>query len=361
MNPQGRGSLFLAFTKLFYLDLWINTLFVVIFAHFYYNRFVEFLWNEVTNMNKNTFKGSILLFIGAFVWGVAFVAQSIGMNHLNAFAFNSIRNFIGVITLLPVLFGQICAQRTDLNDVQMHDSGDNSLYKALKKIFSKDLLIGGLICGTALCIASNFQQLGLQYSTVGKSAFITTLYIVFVPLLGLFFKKKLPVQVWIGVILAMIGLYLLCMKDEVFVLSIGDIYLLLSAFFFTIQITAVGYFAPKLNGVALSMMQFLVTAVLSGICMIFTEIPTWNDIIAAAVPLLYAGVISCGIGYTLQIVGQKYLSATVASLIMSLESVFATLAGWLILKEILSTKELIGCGLVFAAVILTQLPSPKKS
>lgn len=312
-------------------------------------------------MNKNSIKGAVLLLIGAFVWGVAFVAQSVGMNHLNAFAFNSIRNFIGVIALLPVLFWQIYIKKQNLNNVQNHDSSKTSLHTSVRNIFSKDLLIGGLICGTALCIASNFQQLGLQYSTVGKSAFITTLYIVLVPLLGLFFKKKLPLQVWIGVVLAMIGLYLLCMKDEAFILGIGDIYLLLCAFFFTIQITAVDYFAPKVNGVALSVMQFLVTAVLSGICMMFTEIPSWSDITAAAVPLLYAGVISCGIGYTLQIVGQKYLSATVASLIMSLESVFATLAGWLILKEILSTKELIGCGLVFAAVILTQLPGPKKN
>lgn len=324
-------------------------------------------------MNKNTFKGSVLLFIGSFVWGVAFVAQSVGMNHLNAFAFNSIRNFIGVFALLPVLFWQMYLQKKhlpqDMDSEHIHSQpskahssvSSNFLSIGIKTIFTRDLFLGGLICGTALCIASNFQQLGIQYSTVGKSAFITTLYIVFVPLLGLFFKKKLPVQVWIGVILAMVGLYLLCMKDEAFVLGIGDIYLLLCAFFFTIQITAVDYFAPKVNGVALSMMQFLVTAVLSGICMIVTEIPSWSDIIAAAVPLLYAGVISCGIGYTLQIIGQKYLSATVASLIMSLESVFATLAGWIILKEILSTKELIGCGLVFTAVILTQLPGPKKT
>lgn len=311
-------------------------------------------------MDKNSLKGSLLLFLGAFIWGTTFIAQSVGVNHLNAFAFNCIRNFIGVIALLPVLLWQICMKPKNMNSVQEIDSSANSLYQNIKEIFSKDLLIGGLICGTALCIASNFQQLGIAYSTVGKSAFITALYIVLVPLLGLFFKKKLSIQIWIGVILAMIGLYLLCMKDEVFVLSTGDIYLLLCAFFFTIQITAVDHFAPKVNCVALSMMQFFVTAILSGIGMIFTKIPTWADITAAAIPLLYAGVLSCGIAYTLQIVGQKYLSATVATLIMSLESVFAALAGWLILNELLSTKELIGCGLVFAAVILTQIPAPSK-
>ena len=155
----------------------------------------------------------------------------------------------------------------------------------------------------------------------------------------------------------MIGLYLLCMKNEVFVLEIGDIYLLLCAFFFTIQITAIDYFAPKVNSIALSMMQFFVTAILSGICMLFNELPTIENIIGGIIPLLYAGVLSSGVAYTFQIIGQKHLAPTVASLIMSLESVFATLAGWVVLKEYLSTKELIGCGLVFAALILTQLPT----
>lgn len=290
-------------------------------------------------MNKNALKGSLLLLLGAFIWGTAFVAQSMGTNHLNAFAFNCIRNFIGLIALSPILLWEIYGQKRNP-----------------RSIFTKELLLAGTICGIALCIASNFQQLGIQYSTVGKSAFITTLYIVFIPLLGLFFKKKVSFQVWMAVFLAMAGLYLLCMKDEALVLEIGDIYLMLCAFFFTIQIAAVDHFAPKVDGVALSMMQFFVTAILSGVLMIFTDIPTWSDINAAALPLLYAGVISCGIGYTLQIIGQKHLSATVASLIMSLESVFATLAGWLILHEVLSTKELIGCGLVFVAVILSQLP-----
>jgi len=298
-------------------------------------------------MNKNSLKGAFLLLVVATVWGIAFVAQSVGMEYLNAFAFNSIRNFIGVITLSPVLF------------LRYQRANKETQKKPL--IFTKGLFVGGLLCGTALCIASNFQQLGLEHSTVGKSAFITTLYIVLVPILGIFLKKKVSLFVWIGVVLAMIGLYLLCMKDEAFVLGIGDIYLLLSAFFFSIQITAVDYFVAKVDGVALSMMQFLVTAILSGICTLFTEIPTWSDILSAAIPLLYAGVISCGIGYTLQIIGQKYLQATVASLIMSLESVIATLAGWLILREVLSTKELIGCGLVFIAVILAQLPTKKST
>lgn len=345
-------------------------------------------------MKHYSLKGIILLLITASVWGVAFVAQSSGMNHMNAFAFNCIRNIIGVIVLLPLAFYQYYkrnnfhfhatthAKQTDshnpgktLNKPNVHNRNENietfNLHNTdnipntfhLWDIFvkHKDLLIGGLVCGTALCIASNFQQLGIEHSTVGKSAFITTLYIVLVPILGLFMKKKVSLQVWIGVVLAMIGLYLLCMKEEVFVLGTGDIYLLLCALFFTFQIMLVDYYVKKADGLLLSIMQFFVTAILSGICMIFTEIPSIANIIDCAIPLLYAGGISCGVGYTLQIIGQKYVPATVASLIMSLESVIAALAGWLILHEVLSTKELVGCGLVFAAVLLTQIPVKAKN
>ena len=311
-------------------------------------------------MNKNPMKGAILLLIAAFIWGTTFVAQSVGTNHLNAFAFNCIRNFIGVFALIPVLLWQICTNRKDMNNVQTSDTSAKSLLQDIRDVFSKELMIGGILCGTALCLASNFQQMGIEHSTVGKSAFITTLYIVFVPLFGLFAKKKLPLQVWCGVVLAIIGLYLLCMKNEVFVLELGDIYLLLCAFFFTVQITVIDHFAPKVNCIALSMMQFCVTAILSGIGMISTEIPTFENILGAMIPLLYAGVLSSGIAFTFQIISQKHLAPTVASLLMSLESVFATLAGWVILKEYLSTKELIGCGLVFVAVILSQIPERKK-
>lgn len=303
-------------------------------------------------MNKNPMKGAILLLIAAFIWGTTFVAQSMGTNHLNAFAFNCIRNFIGVFALIPVLLWQINTNKKDRAE---------SLLCSIKAVFTKDLILGGFLCGMALCLASNFQQMGIEHSTVGKSAFITTLYIVFVPLFGLFAKKKLPLQVWCGVVLAIIGLYLLCMKNEVFVLELGDIYLLLCAFFFTVQITVIDHFAPKVNCIALSMMQFFVTAILSGIGMISTEIPTFENIWGAMIPLLYAGVLSSGIAFTFQIISQKHLAPTVASLLMSLESVFATLAGWVILKEYLSTKELIGCGLVFAAVILSQIPERKKN
>ena len=302
-------------------------------------------------MNKKTLKGIVLLFITAFVWGVAFVAQSVGMEHLNAFAFNSIRNLIGAVVLLPVI---LFRQKTLAN------SQTDKTITSIKNN-PKDCILGGLLCGIMLCIASNFQQMGIEHSTVGKAAFITTLYIVLVPILGIFLKRKLSLKTWIGVILAMFGLYMLCMKDEAFVLGTEDIYLLLCALFFSFQILLVEYYVQKVDGVILSVLQFLVCGILSGIGMLFTEIPTITDITSAGIPLLYAGVISCGVGYTLQIIGQRDVPSTVASLIMSLESVIAALAGWILLHEVLSPKELFGCALVFFAVILTQLPSKKKN
>lgn len=292
-------------------------------------------------------RGIILLFITATIWGTAFVAQSVGLDHLGSFTFNGIRSLIGCIVLLPFILFQ---------DRKQQHTGSEVERKTKRQV----LLVGGTICGIMLCIASNLQQFGITHSTVGKSAFITTLYIVLVPLLGLFLKHPVKLQIWFSVLLALVGLYLLCMKDEGFQLGIGDVYLILCALFFSFQIIAVDYYAPKVNGLKLSCMQFFVTAVLSGIFAAFTERPSWADITAAAFPLFYAGAISCGIGYTLQIVAQKDVNPTVASLIMSLESVIASLAGWILLHETLSTKELIGCGLVFGAVILTQLPAIQK-
>lgn len=290
---------------------------------------------------QKSVRGMFILLITAMIWGTAFVAQSVGLKHLGTFTFNAIRSFIGALVLFPFIY--VRDRKSD------HTPTTRERHT---------LLLGGLICGTALCIASNFQQLGISHSTVGKSAFITTLYIVLVPLLGLFLHKKVPFQTWIGVLLALAGLYLLCMKDEGFTLQTGDIYLLLCALFFSFQIMAVDHFSPQVDGLKLSMLQFLVTGILSGICMLLFESPSLTDISASAFSLFYAGAFSCGIAYTLQIIGQKEVAPTVASLIMSLESVIASLAGWVILKETLSAKEQIGCVLVFGAVLLTQIPLP---
>ena len=296
-------------------------------------------------MNKKTIQGMIFLFIATWAWGVAFVAQSVGTGYMNAFAFNCIRNLIGVLALLPV----ICFRRVK--------TIRNTSPETSTKGSRKTLLLGGVICGAALCISANFQQLGIQYSTVGKSAFITTLYIIFVPILGIFLKKKVTFKTWFGVVLAAIGMYLLCMKNEAFTLGIGDIYLLLCALFYSVQILLVDYFVQKTDALALSALEFLFCGIFSGIGMICTEVPSWSNILGSAIPLLYAGAISTGIGFTFQVIGQKNVPATIASLIMSLESVIAAIAGWVLLHEVLSTKELMGCGLVFVAIILTQLPS----
>lgn len=290
---------------------------------------------------KQKIRGMLLLLITATIWGTAFVAQSVGLEHLGTFTFNAIRSLIGAIVLLPF----ICKRQKTA--------------KAAEKGDRKTRITGGLICGTTLCVASNLQQLGISHSTVGKSAFLTTLYIVIVPLLGLLFHKKVNGQTWMGVILATVGLYLLCMKEEGFTLQTGDSYLLLCALFFSFQIMAVDYYSARVDGLMLSMMQFLVTGVLSAVPMIALEHPSWEAVQAAAFPLFYAGAFSCGIAYTLQILGQKYVAPSIASLIMSLESVIATLAGWVILHEVLTTKELAGCALVFGAVLLTQIPLRK--
>lgn len=299
-------------------------------------------------MNKKTLQGMLLLFIATWAWGVAFVAQRVGTGYMNAFAFNCIRNFIGAAVLVPFI---MVRNRKGLSDTSSSECSN--------KLSPKTLLLGGIVCGAALCISANFQQLGIEYSTVGKSAFITTLYIVFVPILGIFLKKKVPFRTWIGVMLALVGLYLLCMKNEIFVLGIGDIYLLLCAFFYSIQILLVDYFVQKTDAIKLSALQFFFCGVFSGIGMIFTEIPSWSNILGSAIPLLYAGAVSTGIGFTFQVIGQKHVPATIASLIMSLESVIAALAGWVLLHEILSMKEMFGCGLVFVAIIITQLPLEK--
>lgn len=306
----------------------------------------------------------LLLFIATWAWGVAFVAQSVGTGYMNAFAFNCIRNFIGAAVLVPFIMirnrkrlkNTCSAEHTDI------DAAESQKFEKVaekNRFFRNPLLWGGIVCGAALCISANFQQLGIEYSTVGKSAFITTLYIVFVPILGLFLRKKVPFRTWIGVMLALVGLYLLCMKNEVFVLGIGDIYLLLCAFFYSIQILFVDYFVQKTDALKLSALEFLFCGIFSGIGMIVTEIPSWSNILGSAIPLLYAGAVSTGIGFTFQVIGQKHVPATIASLIMSLESVIAALAGWVLLHEILSTKEMFGCGLVFVAIIITQLPLEK--
>lgn len=215
--------------------------------------------------------------------------------------------------------------------------------------------MGGIACGICLCLASNFQQFGIKYTTVGKAGFITACYIVIVPIIGLFLKKKCSPFIWAAVIMALIGLYLLCITDD-FSIGKGDILVLICAVLFSLHILVIDYFSPMVDGVKMSCIQFLVCGILSGIPALIFEHPQMSSILAAWQPVLYAGIMSCGVAYTLQIVGQKNMNPTVASLILSLESCISVLAGWFLLGQKLSTKEILGCFIMFAAIILAQLP-----
>lgn len=309
-------------------------------------------------MQKNSIKNTGMLFLAALIWGFAFVAQSAGMEYVGPFTFNAVRCIIGSLVLVPVALlykpeesiGDGTKKSTRVKDETVKGSWFSR---------NKTLLLGGVSCGIFLGVATNLQQIGIMTTSVGKAGFLTALYIVLVPIAGMFFKKKCPATVWIGVVCSFAGLYLLCMAGGSFSLATGDLLLLGCAVVFTGHILVIDYFAPKVNGVWMSCIQFLVAGIISAIPMMFTETPTWDGIFAAKLPILYAGVMSCGVAYTLQILGQKNYNPTVAVLILSLESCFSVLGGFLILHETLSARELCGCALMFAAIILAQLPGKR--
>lgn len=299
-------------------------------------------------MNKFVLRQSLLLLLTATIWGFAFVAQSVSMDYIGPFTFNAARNLIGAVVLLPFIA---------LNSRKAKKEGNVENNPQENKV----LLVGGVCCGVLLAIAGNLQQFGIQYTTVGKAGFVTAMYIVLVPILGIFLKKKAGIRIWIGVAIAVLGLYLLCMTDGSFSFQKGDMLMLCCALFFSFQILAVDYFVPKVNGVKLACLQFFVCALVSAIGMFITETPNFTMIAQAWMPILYAGVLSCGVGYTLQIIGQRGMNPTVASLIMSLESVISVIAGWLLLSQKLTERELIGCAFMFGAIVLVQLPTGKKN
>lgn len=284
----------------------------------------------------------MILLLTATIWGVAFVAQSAGMDYVGGFTFNCVRSLIGGIVLVPCVFllrkwkGEAAG------------AGDK-----------KTLLAGGISCGVVLCIASNLQQHGIKYTTVGKAGFITALYIVLVPILGLFLHKKVGKLIWMGLVFAVAGLYFLCINEQ-FRVGMGDLLVLGCAAVFAVHILVIDYFASKVDCVAMSCIQFFVCGVLSGIPAILFEDIRVNSILGAAGPILYAGVLSCGVAYTLQIIGQKNMNPTVASMILSLESVISVLAGLVLLQQKLSGRELLGCCLMFVAVVLSQLPQKEE-
>lgn len=295
---------------------------------------------------KQQIKSSLILLLTATIWGVAFVAQSVGMEYIGPFTFNAIRCVLGGLVLIPVILVLKKKKETGAENQEKEDK--------------KTLWTGGIACGVILCIASNLQQFGIMEASVGKSGFFTALYIVMIPVIGIFIGKRPGIKLWFCVALAVVGMYLLCMKDGSFTIERADIMLLLCALAFSFHILVVDYFSPKVGGVKMSCIQFFVCGVLSAVGMLFTETPDISNIQAAWLPLLYAGLLSCGVGYTLQIVGQKGINPVIASLIMSLESVISALAGWVILEQVLSLKEIIGCVLMFVAIIITQIPIGNK-
>lgn len=279
--------------------------------------------------------GIVLLLITAIIWGSSFVAQSIGMQSIDAFTFTGIRTTLGVIFLLP--FTLIINKGFD---------------------FRKKTLRNGLILGIVFSIAQNFQQFAFYYSTSGKIAFITAFYMFFVPLFSvIFLKKRIAVLTWLSILMGLIGLFLLCMNlSDLTSINLGDILALICAVFYAVQIMLIDKFLEDgISGVQLSFMQFFVAAIISIIAMFIFEKPVLADIKTAAPSLLYSGIMSCGIAYTLQIVGQKHASPVVASLLMCLESVFAVIAAAIILHEGMSAREAVGCVVMFSAIILSQV------
>ncbi len=287
-------------------------------------------------------KNAIMLLLTSLIWGTAFVAQSMGMDYLEPFTFNGARSLIGGIALLP------CIWLLERINGKTQVSGNR-----------KDLICGGIACGLLLFAASSLQQMGIQYTTAGKAGFITAFYIVFVPVLGIFLKKTVGWKVWISVLMALVGLYFLCIKEG-FSIGKGDMFIFLCALVFSVHILVIDHYSPKVDGVKMSCIQFFVCGIASIPFMFLTEIPQIGNMLNAWLPLLYAGVMSCGVAYTLQIVGQKNVNPAIASLLLSMESCFSVLSGWIILGETLSVREGIGCVLMFVAIILAQLPDKKE-
>ncbi len=301
-------------------------------------------------MNAQKLKGNLLLLLTSVIWGISFIAQSKGVELISPVTFNGIRNMLGAVVLLPV----IC-----LLDFSHKKKGES-----VGKL-SKELIVGGIVCGILLCIATTLQTIGMVYTSPGKSGFITALYMVLVPIISIFTGKKPRPIIWVSVLIAVVGLYLMCI-DTSLTINIGDVLTLLCAIVFSGHIMAIDYFSPKVDGVKLACLQFFVCGLLNLIWMFLFEQPQIDPILDCWIAIGYSGIFSCGVAYTLQIVGQKYTDPTSASILMSLESVFAALStsvlvalGWNITGGALNAREIFGCILMFVAITLIQLPERK--
>jgi drug/metabolite transporter (DMT)-like permease len=289
-------------------------------------------------MKSQAIRADLLMLLAAAIWGFAFVAQREGMETMGPFLFNTARFFIGAVFLLPIVWY--------LSKKKKFSTG--------KETSTKKLWIAGTVAGLFLFTASSFQQVGIQYTTAGKAGFITGLYIFFVPLIGIFLGQKTGSGTWLGAFIAVIGLYLLSINED-FSIARGDMLQLICAVFFAAHVLVIGYVAKRMNPLKLSLIQYLVSGVLSFFIAIANEVITWQMIVDTAIPLLYAGIMSIGVGYTLQVVAQQHAKSSHAAIILGLEGAFAVLGGWLILDENLSTRGLIGCGLMLSGMFLSQL------
>lgn len=301
-------------------------------------------------MKINNVKNSVFLFLAALIWGTAFVFQSMGNDYMQPFTFSAARNFLGFIVLIPLVLIKITNSRRESTKT---------------KISFKITLFGGICCGLALTAASLFQQYGVKYTSVGKAGFITTLYIIITPILGIFLKRKCPWSVWIGAAASIIGMYFLCITDE-FSISIGDILVFICAILFSVHILIVDNFAPKTDGVILSCIQFFVCFAISAVLALIFDAPTLKQITDGIIPVLYAGVMSSGVAYTFQILGQKNFNPTAAAMILSLESVISAISGYISYSfgflsqdQSLTIIQILGCAIIFGAVIFIQIPIDK--
>lgn len=300
------------------------------------------------------------LFAAAFFWGTTFAAQSIGADYVGPFTYLTIRSYIGTVFLLPFIFGKSLLEKRKTEPSGQPATAAVSNESSAKHSFftAHPLLTAGVCCGFLLFASSALQQYGIQYSTAANASFITAMYVVIVPILSLFGGKKPGIRIWISVVLCVIGLYLLCMKGGL-TISYGDFFLLLCALGFSFQIMTINHFSTRVDGLKLAASEFFAEAVFATVCMLLFEHPNAENLMKAMPSILYAGIFSNGIAYTCQILGQKHVNPTVASLIMCLESVFGTLSGWLILHEVLSAREVAGCIVMFAAILLCTIPSKK--
>ena len=293
-------------------------------------------------MKKHTLKGNLILLLTAVIWGISFVSQRVGMEYIKPNTFNGLRTMLGALVLVPFII--------------LRDKTGKS-----RQSDGRRLLIGGIVCGVLLCLASTLQTWGMVYTTSGKSGFITAMYMIFVPIIGLFIGKRIRPLTVLGIVSGVVGMYMLSLGGSELSLNKGDLITLVCAVIFAFHIMVIDRLSSEVDGVKLACLQFFVCGTINIILMLLFENPDWSLVRSCTVPILYSGIMSCGVAYTLQIIGQQYTEPTPASIIMSLESVFAALAGWLLLKEALLPREILGCVLMFVAIIVVQIPKKQGS